>query len=204
MKIIVSVDEQKCVKFFNVIFIPITIIDQIGNYPPNEVKFDIGPYSTSQIQYPTDQLQVQYPMSTPQFQPSPHQYDLNNNNHNYIHEQVNPNYSMTSAPVMTMPQQTTVSSTTNHQNHAQLGLRYSGGNSSSNVLMLPPSQGPRGGGSLPDLRTDNNFQQTLNSFLTMPGTGSTNGAEQFFRTSSLQQNGHTDRLSLVNEKRNWD
>lgn len=59
---------------------------------------------------------------------------------------------------------------------------FHNGNTSSNVLMLPPHHYPRGGGSLPDLRFDNNFS---------------NDSQHYFRSISPQHNSNGDLYMLV-------
>ena len=111
--------------------------------------------------------------------PLNHYYDLNNNN--YPHDQTNMFYSSGQQPI--------APSTINNQQHALLGPRFSGGNVNPNVLMLPPNQHPRSGGSLPDLRNENVFSNATNNhshnhyqqpfFTTAPASHSTNNDDLY-------------------------
>jgi hypothetical protein len=81
------------------------------------------------------------------------------------------------------------SSTVNH--HPLLGPRYSGGNPTSNVLMVPSSHHPRGGGSLPDLRTGEIFHHPPGYFSANPSTPTSAAVTQrFFRSSETSHNNH--------------
>jgi hypothetical protein len=147
----------------------------------NDVKFESPTYPSGQHY---QHLQV----SNSQFQPQ-YYYDLNNNN--YANGSTNAFY----PPTQSFPQQTMMSPTTNNT-HTLLGPRYSSGTNNSNVLMLPPNQNPRGGGSLPDLRVGNGYNNQQTSFSTVPSPP-TSTQQQFFRSSSPQQNSDGDLYVLV-------
>jgi len=167
---------------FNLIFIFI-YLDQQLNYNMNDIKLEPPSYSAHQQQQQQYHLQA----SNSQFQPD-HYYDLNNNN--YVNDRTNQFY----PPIL----QQNVGSSTTDTPHTLLGPRYSGGNTNSNVLMLPPNQNLRGGGSLPDLRTgnvyNNNNQQI--SFSTVPSPP-TSTSQHCFRSTSPQQNSNGDFFMLV-------
>ena len=155
-------------------------LDQQMNPDMIDVKYEPQLYPGGHQQH----LQV----SNSQFSQQQNYYDLNNNN--YRNGQTNLFYSQ--AEGQSMQQQTMVSNNT----HMQLGARYSGGTHNSNVLMLPPNQYPRGGGSLPDLRVDNGYNNQQTSFSTVPSPP-TSTPQQFFRSSSPQQNSDGDLFVLV-------
>jgi hypothetical protein len=119
-------------------------------------------------------------------------YDFNNNN--YANGRTSINYSQ--AP--SLPQQTIVPPVATNNTHTSLGSRYSSGSNNSNVLMLPPNQHPRGGGSLPDLRTGNGFNNQQVSYSTVPSPPTSTNS-QFYRSSSPQQNDDGDLFALVKE-----
>jgi hypothetical protein len=140
----------------------------------NDIKLEPPSYTIHHLQ-----------PSNCQYQTHNH-YDLNNNN--YANDPNNMFYSPIS-------QQNMGSSTTNTP-HALLGTRYSGENTNSNVLMLPPNQYPRGnGGSLPDLRlgsvyhNNNNNQQLPFSTVASPQTST---SQHCFRSSPPQHNSNGD------------
>jgi hypothetical protein len=146
----------------------------------NDNKLDPPPYNAH---HQNSHLQI----SNTQFQPQ-HNYDLNNNNNNYVNDRTNYFYS-------TVPQQNIGSSTT-HTPHTLLGPRYSSGNNNSNVLMLPPNQNLRNGGSLPDLRVGslyNNNQQLSFSTVQSPPTST---SQHCFRSSPPPQNNSEDFFML--------
>jgi hypothetical protein len=148
----------------------------------NDIKLEPPPYGVHQQQQQQHHLQV----SNSQFQPQ-HHYDLNNNN--YVNDRTNQYYP-------SIPQQNIGSSTTDTP-HALLGPRFSGENNNSNVLMLPPNQNIRGGGSLPDLRTGNVYNNNQQiSFSTVPSPP-TSTSQHCFRSSSPQQNSNGDFFMLV-------
>ena len=170
----------------------------LGQQPSNyEMKFDSPHYTTHHYAPQSQQQQqqqqpAQYQVSDAHFQTGQHFYDLNNNNNTYANEQMNC-HSSASIATTSMLQQTVTSSS----GHTLLGPRYSGGNNTSNVLMLPPNQNPRGGGSLPDLRTGDVFYHAPASYSTVPSP-STSSTQRFFRSSSpQQQNNEGDLFILV-------
>jgi hypothetical protein len=149
----------------------------------NDNKLGPPPYSAH---HQHNHLQV----SDSQFQQN-HYYDLNNNN--YMNDRTN---------VFYPPLQQNVGSSTTNNSHTLLGTRYSGENSYSNVLMLPPNQHSRNGGSLPDLRAGNiynNNQQLSFSTVSSPPTST---SQHCFRSSSPQQNSNGDYFMLVCKKNN--
>ena len=102
----------------------------------NDVRFEPPPYNAH----------LHLPVSNSQYQPHQHHYDLNNNN--YPNDRTNLFYP-------SMQQQNIESSTANTIHHTHLGSQNNPDNN-PNVLLLPPNQHPLyGGGSLPDLRFGN-------------------------------------------------
>lgn len=176
-------------------------LDQPLNYEENhQPKFDFPNYQMA----PT--TASQYALPTNHFQPSYYQYDLNNNN-SYANGQIHSTYSFASAPTTPLPptmaggaNTAVVPTQLPAQQHTLLAGRFSGGNPTSNVLMLPPNQHARAnGGSLPDLRTGNPYQSTSTmSFTSMPSPSTAENAR--FRSTSPHPNGDVDLLSLVNEQ----
>lgn len=173
------------------------ILDQLGNYTVNEVKFDLEPYPSTP-QYSTVPMQVSYSPTNFAFHPNNTQFDVNNNNHNYVSDQLNTNHTLTSAPIGTIQQQN-LGSSPNQSVHMPLTARYSIGNGSPNVLMLPPNHSSRGGGSLPDLRSGNYNQYQAQSFSTIstPGAGPFNTTQGFFNAPLPQQTAEVELLNLV-------
>ncbi|CAF1204810.1 unnamed protein product [Adineta steineri] len=148
------------------------------NFGFNDIKLEASSYNNAHHHH--QHLQVQ----------SNHYYDLNNNN-NYCDDQGNMFYLSAQQPIASS------SSTNNNNTHTQLGPRFSCGNNNSNVLMLPPNQNSRigNGGSLPDLRNGNVYNNQQLSF-------STNQSQQqqqqqhFLRSPSPQENGDGDLFAL--------
>ena len=174
---------------------------QPSNYEMNEMKFDSPHYTTHHYAPPSQQQQqqqqpTQYQVSNAHFQTGQHLYDLNNNNNTYANEQMIC-YSSASTATTSMLQQT-VTPSPGHTIHTLLGPRYSGGSNTSNVLMLPPNQNPRGGGSLPDLRTGDVFYHAPASYSTVPSP-STSSTQRFFRSSSPQQQNNDGDLFILVE-----
>ena len=131
-------------------------LDQPMNYEENhQPKFDFPNYQMA----PTT--------TTNHFQPSHYQYDLNHNS-SYANGQLHSTYPFGSAPTTPLPP-TMANVAVVPTQHTLLAGRFSGGNPTSNVLMLPPNQHARAnGGSLPDLRTGNPYQSSSTmSFTTL-------------------------------------
>ena len=162
-------------------------LHQLGHQPlhyeMSEMKFESPHYTTHHYAPQQQQQAAHYQVSDAHFDPPQHLYDLNNNN-DYANDHI---YSHPSASIVTtsMPQQTVASSPLQTY-HTLLGPRYSGGNNTSNVLMLPPNQHPRGGGSLPDLRTGDVYHHTAVSYSTVPSPPMS-GTQRLFRSTSPQQ-----------------
>lgn len=156
-------------------------LDQQLNYDINYMKFDTNQCSLHLQQHHLQMLNSQIP--------SQNYFDLNNNNYasNGAH-----NFCPTTQ-TFSIPQQN-VLPPVNNANHMLLSVRYSGGSNSSNVLMLPANQHCRSGGSLPDLRVENPYNNPQVSFSTVPSTSTT---QQFLRSPSPQQNSNEDFFVMV-------
>ncbi|CAF1055151.1 unnamed protein product [Adineta ricciae] len=150
---------------------------QVDNHDNNQrIDFDINNVKLEPPHYGNQATYQQFHHAQ---MPVNHYYDLNNNN--YPHDQTNMFYSSGQQPI--------APSTITNQQHALLGPRFSGGNVNPNVLMLPPNQHPRSGGSLPDLRNENVFSNTTNNhshnhyqqpfFNTAPASHSTNNDDLY-------------------------
>lgn len=160
----------------------VAVLDQAAMYQMTEMKFDISSYTPHQ-----HNLQVSNVSS--QRHPS---YDANPNYHtdrSLGFYPSSPIPSTASVPVQTIAPPSSTNA------HTNLGPRYSGGSTGSNVLMLPPAHHPRGG-SLPDLRAGNAFHPQQLSFSTTPSPPSSINRD-FFRSSSPQDNGDPDLYILV-------
>lgn len=157
------------------------------NYDNNDIKYDSIPFNGAMSN--SNNLQV----LNSQYQPPPY-FDLNNNN--FPNNGTNTFYQ--SPQTLSIPQQN-VAASTNNAPHSLLGPRYSGGNITPNVLMLPPTQNSRAnGGSLPDLRFGSAFMNGNNqqaAFSIVPSSAST--TQQFFRSSSPQQSGSGELFAMV-------
>jgi hypothetical protein len=181
-------------------------LDQQLSYDVNDIEFDLSQFNGHQQQQQQQQQQQFQPQEQPLEQQPPFQaqypYDFNNNHH-YSHEQINLMHPLSQIPMPQQPTTTTTtttasSSSSHNHSHTPLGPRYSGGNSSSNVLMLPPNQHPRGGGSLPDLRMGdmNQHHHYQVSFSTTPSPPSS-ATQRLFRSPSSEQNNEADSFIWV-------
>lgn len=171
-------------------------LDQISNFDSNNVKYEPMSYSSHPQAH---HLQVSNSPYTQQSQVlTQHQFDFNHNYHNGRTNLAYPLSQMATpiGPTTSLPTPTVTSNPINNTNHPTLGPRYSGGSTCSNVLMLPPAHHPRGG-SLPDLRNENSFHHQQISFSTTPSPPNSIGNQQFFRSSSPQQNGDSDLYLFV-------
>ncbi|CAF1025535.1 unnamed protein product [Rotaria sordida] len=150
------------------------------NFDINDIKYEPTSYNNVHNQ-PSHHLQI----SNSQFQ-SQNYYDLNNNN--YTNNETNIFYP--SIQTLSVPQQTIIPSTTNN---TILNTRYNNVNNNSNILMLPPNQHARNGGSLPDLRCGNVYNNNNNNNQQLSSTSMT---QQFLRSPSPQQNSDGDLFVL--------
>ena len=177
-------------------------LDQQLSYDVNDIEFDLSPFTGHQQQQQHQhQFQPQeQPLEQQPFQ-AQYPYDFNNNHH-YPQEQINMMHPLSQIPMPQQQQQptTTAPSSSHNHSHTPLGPRYSGGNSSSNVLMLPPNQNPRGGGSLPDLRMgdmNHHHHHHQVSYSTTPSPPSS-ATQRLFRSPSSEQNNEADLFIWVN------
>ena len=170
-------------------------LDQQISYDNNDFDFDLSQFSGQQQQGPQFQPHEQ-PLEQQPFQ-AHYPYDFNNNHH-YPHEQMHPMYPLSQIPMQQQQTTAAAASSSHNHSHTPLGPRYSGGNSSSNVLMLPPNQNPRGGGSLPDLRMgDMNYHHYHQvSYSTTPSPPSS-ATQRLFRSPSSEYNNGTDSFIWV-------